>query len=222
MKKRIVTSGVLLGIAFGIIASQGVLAMTKEKSLQGLCVVIDAGHGGVDPGKVTKDEVLEKDINLEIAMILGKMMEKEGADIVYTREKAEGKMNDEGEGLTLKKRCEIIANHTPDMVISIHQNSFYDRQVKGAQVFYYEASRKGEQLAKSIQGGIHKYVDSNNHRGAKANQQYYLLRNTACPSVIIECGFLSNDDECKKLQNKEYQKQLSYGILRGIREYVEE
>ena len=103
-----------------------------------------------------------------------------------------------------------------DLAVSIHQNSYPDPAIKGAQVFYYTSSVEGKQLAKRLQERLVKGLDPQNHRQAKANDSYYLLKKTACPIVIVECGFLSNENETALLKRGEYQQRLAVVIASGL------
>ena len=187
-------------------------------------IVIDPGHGGYDPGKVGVLKTLEKDINLAIALQLEKELKANNIDVVMTRTEdidystsgtGSKKVND------LNSRINIINEAAPEMVISIHQNSFGDSSVKGAQVFYYgDEKNTSYELANSIQTSLISDIDSNNHRTPKSNTSYYMLKKTKYPTVIVECGFLSNAEEEKKLGNTDYQNQVAKAICHGILNYL--
>lgn len=188
-------------------------------------VVIDAGHGGYDPGKIAVNDALEKDINLLIAGYLKEALEKENVEVIMTRT-TDTDFRDNGADYIktkdLKLRCEIIENADADYCISIHQNSFTDSSVKGAQVFYYSGSMEGEKLARVIQNSLIENIDRDNTRVAKANDDYYMLVNSHCPAVIVECGFLSNRVEAEKLCDSDYQKKTAEAICQGFIAYLEE
>ena len=138
-------------------ATHGVRDAVSGRAVEGMKVMIDAGHGGNDPGKVAADGSLEKDINLEIALCLGDYLEKKGMDVYYIRQKdmglySPGSTSKKSEDL--KKRCEIIEDIDPDITISIHQNSYQESYVKGAQVFYYSQSVQGKALAEALQENL--------------------------------------------------------------------
>ena len=118
----------------------------------------------------------------------------------------------------MKKRAETANTSKADLFVSIHQNSFQNSKVKGAQVFYYEDSEDSKRLALCIQNRL-KEVDSNNNRVAKSNNNYYMLKKTSVPAVIVECGFLSNSEENEKLKDKKYQKDIAWAIYLGILDY---
>ena len=184
-----------------------------------LCVVVDAGHGGDDPGKIGINGAPEKDINLQIAQKLKKYLEAEDVEVVLTRETEDGLYDAHASNKKvqdMKRRIEIIEKTDPVLTVSIHQNSYPDPAIKGAQVFYYTSSVEGKQLAKRLQERLVKGLDPQNHRQAKANDSYYLLKKTACPIVIVECGFLSNPQEEALLTDSVYQERVAWNIFMGI------
>jgi N-acetylmuramoyl-L-alanine amidase len=191
----------------------------------GLCVVIDAGHGGDDPGKVGVDNVLEKDINLQIALILKNYLENEGIRVVMTREDEGGLYDADASNKKvqdMKRRIEVIDATEPDITVSIHQNSYPEEYVHGAQVFYYTDSAEGKLLAEEIQAQLIEKADPENTRVIKANDSYYMLKKTSVPIVIVECGFLSNREETEKLCTAEYQDRIAWAVHMGIVRYLEE
>lgn len=225
MKKRIeVIMGVVLLVAAGFLAKRGAIYVQQSKvGEEKTCIVIDAGHGGTDPGKIGINGKKEKDINLQIAKELKKKLEKEGIEVVMTRESDEGLYNSSSRNKKvddMKKRCKIIDEAKPVFTISIHQNSYPEEYVKGAQVFYYGQSQEGKELAEILQESMVQQLDKENHRTAKANESYYLLKKTESPTVIVECGFLSNSEEAKLLADKDYQKKVAEAIHTGIKKYL--
>lgn len=187
------------------------------------CVVIDAGHGGEDPGKVGINGALEKDINLEIALLVKNYLEQNDIRVVMTREDENG-LNDAGASnkkvQDMKRRIAKIEEAAPRLTVSIHQNSYPEEYVHGAQVFYYNGSGSGERLAASVQKQMVKLLDPENKRQIKANDSYYLLKKTGTPIVIVECGFLSNQEEAAKLCTPEYQDRVAWAIHMGIIQYL--
>lgn len=186
-------------------------------------VVLDAGHGNIDPGKVGADGALEKEINLSITQYLKEYLEESGVTVVLTR-KDDSPLYKETDSNKkrgdMSTRIAIIEEADPAIVVSIHQNSYPDSSVSGPQVFYYSASKEGKSLAETIQKSFSYAVEEKKIRTAKANQDYYLLIHTPCPTVICECGFLSNPEECAKLQQEEYQKKVAWSVYLGIMEYL--
>ncbi len=189
------------------------------------CVVIDAGHGGDDPGKVGINGAKEKDVNLEIARLVKQYLEANDIRVVMTRETEEGLYDDKAANKKvqdMKRRIEVMDETKPDAVVSIHQNSYPEEYVHGAQVFYYTGSSKGQKLAESIQRQLVIKADPENRREIKANDSYYLLKKTTIPIVIAECGFLSNTEEAKKLCSADYQRRVAWAICMGILRYINE
>ena len=211
---------VIMAVKYGSIHVTGSGdAYIKEKPV----VVIDAGHGGTDPGKVGVDGSLEKDINLAVAERLKTYLEQDDVKVVMTRETDTGLYSDTDSRkkmADMKKRCEIIEESGADLVISIHQNSYHEEPVSGGQVFYYRDSAKGKELAEILQERFDYVLGDQNRRLPKANGNYYLLLHVKCPIVIVECGFLSNRKEAALLNSGEYQDKLAYTIHMGIMEYL--
>lgn len=195
----------------------------SQRMQEKFCVVIDAGHGGDDPGKVGINGVLEKDINLEIAKKLKAFLEAADVKVIMTRTDGEGLYDAHASNKKvqdMKRRIEIIEEAQPQLVVSIHQNSYHEEYVHGAQVFYYADSETGKKLAQLIQKRFVVTVDGENKREAKGNDSYYLLKKTSRPIVIVECGFLSNETEAGKLTDAAYQEKTAWAIHMGILQYL--
>ena len=186
--------------------------------------MLDAGHGGADPGKVAADGTLEKDINLAIAEKVKEKLEKQGLTVCMTRETDEmvhEKGMAEEKRADMRLRCEKINTSGARCAVSIHQNSFTDTSASGAQVFYYTASEEGRRFAGLMQAELIRQVDPTNRRVSKANDSYYLLRKTTIPLLIVECGFMSNPSEAKQLQDEAVQEKIAGAICTGIQQYLE-
>ncbi|MBQ2287684.1 MAG: N-acetylmuramoyl-L-alanine amidase [Lachnospiraceae bacterium] len=188
-------------------------------------VVIDPGHGGNDPGGIGVSGVLEKDVNLSVALFLKENLEQQGIEVVMTRETDQGLYSETAKNKKkedLAKRIQIIEESRPDFVLCIHQNIFTDAKYSGAQVFYYEKSEEGAKLASAIQDQLIAGVDPSNNRVPKSNMNYYMLKQSPVPIVIVECGFLSNIEEEAKLGTLEYQRDLAWNIYLGTMHYLNE
>ncbi len=186
-------------------------------------VVIDAGHGGIDPGKVGINQALEKDINLIIAKKVKRYLELSDVEVIMTREGEEGLYRPEDSNKKvqdMKNRVALIDSSGADLAVSIHQNSYSEEYVKGAQVFYYATSLQGKSVAEVMQKTLAEILDKENHREAKANDSYYLLKKTQTPIIIAECGFLSNSEEAGLLMQEEYQDRVAWAIHLGILRYL--
>ncbi len=220
---QVIMAGILL-ISMFFVAKEGAVYVSsmQAKSREKICVVVDAGHGGADPGKVGINNQLEKDINLKIAKLLKRFLQAEGIEVIMTRE-GDGGLYDEGAAnkkvQDMKKRLEIIEASDAVLVVSIHQNSYHEEYVKGAQVFYYATSDRSKRLAEMLQEQL-KELEPDNKREAKGNDSYFLLKKTSKPIVIVECGFLSNREEAERLSDEVYQEKLAWNIHMGIMKYV--
>ena len=220
---KLVMVGILM-VSMFVLAREGAVYVTslQVENKSRACVVIDAGHGGSDPGKVGINNQLEKEINLKIAEILKELLQAEGIEVVMTRESDAG-LYDEGASnkkvQDMKRRLEIIEKADPVIVVSIHQNSYHEEYVKGAQVFYYTTSESSRQLAEVIQEQL-RSLDPDNRREAKGNDSYFLLKKTSKPIVIVECGFLSNREEAEKLSSALFQEKMAWNIHMGIMKYL--
>ena len=186
-------------------------------------IVIDPGHGGNDPGKIGINDVLEKDVNLAISLKLKEILEQNDCKVIMTREADQG-LYQEGDSnkkvADLHARCQIINDSGADAVISIHQNSFTSESSKGSQVFYQTTSGEGKVLAEILQEQLVSGLDPENNRVAKANSDYYMLKNTQAPMVIVECGFLSNSQEAELLTQEAYQRRVAWAVALGTLQYV--
>ena len=165
-------------------------------------IVIDPGHGGQDPGKVSADGVQEKEINLSIAKKMQKILEAEGIVVIMTRE---DDTSSDRKSEDMRRRVEIIEESKPIAAVSIHQNSFSNHAVRGPQVFYFEGAEIGKELATIMQSELWT-MDKEHRREIKANNNYYMLKYTTVPTVIVECGFLSNEEEATLLADEKYQE----------------
>jgi len=182
-------------------------------------IVLDAGHGGWDPGKTGTAGAHEKDLNLAVVEKLAEYLEQGGAEVILTRG------NDDALGSGKKgdmaERKRIVNESGAELLVSIHQNAFPSAKAKGAQVFYHKNSENGKILAECMQESMRTRVDRGNQRKAKENTDYYILRATEIPAVIVECGFLSNREEEKLLNDEAYQEKLAWAIYCGILDYFE-
>ena len=228
MKEKAVVLLLLFGIllfgnAFFERAEQEQIIDTAGMVKELPVVVIDAGHGGKDPGKVGTNGVLEKDINLCIANRLKALLEQNDIVVVMTREEDKDLASEQASNRKnedLRARAMLVEESSPAVMVSIHQNSYTSEEVDGAQVFYYSGSETGKLLGTMVQNHLKQEIKDGNHRVPKANKEYYLLKKAQCPSVIVECGFLSNPTEAALLSTNEYQEKIAFAIHLGIMEYI--
>lgn len=212
---------VLAGLLFAGDKVRTYVSVQQENVRRNL-VILDPGHGGKDPGKVGADEELEKDINLAISLKVREKLEEDGMEVVMTREKDVMLSDGDADNKKLEdlnSRIDIINEQQPAIAVSIHQNSYSDPAVRGAQVFYFTHSDKGKQAAEALQKELLEF-DRENTRDIKANDTYYLLKKTEVPTVIVECGFLSCPGEAELLTDEAYQEELAGAIAKGIESWV--
>lgn len=211
-----------ISLSNAIILSDDKLFIEAVGYKENRIIVIDAGHGGEDSGAIGVNGAFEKDLNLEIANLLGKYFENAGYTVVYTRteDKLLYKEEENIKGFRkiydLKNRLKIAEQYTDSYLISIHMNSFGDAKYSGLQVYYSENNEKSQRLASSIQDNVRNKLQKENKRTIKKGKDIYLMENAKNPAVLIECGFLSNQEECDRLCEKEYQKELCFAIVCGI------
>lgn len=220
---------VVLFLTFNILmitAAVNINTAVSSKSVRSIpSVVIDAGHGGEDGGAVSDDGVLEKDINLEISQKTSAMLYMLGFDVTETR--TDDTALDNGEETIrlrkvsdMKNRLKIYDSSDENVVISIHQNKFTQSKYHGTQIFYSPNNPNSKKLAENIRFSVKGLLQPDNERECKqADNGIYLLKNTHNPAVIVECGFISNKEEYKKLIDSEYQKQMAFSISAGFLNY---
>lgn len=180
------------------------------------CVIIDAGHGGGDPGAIGLNGTLEKEINLSIALKLQEFIEKNGGVVLMSRTSDEGLGNSKREDMKVRKK--LREENSGDIFVSIHLNSFPRATCSGAQTFYAD-NDESKLLAEKVQKNMVKFLDESNTRIAKKLNSVYLLKKVNIPSIIVECGFLSNSLEEKLMSSDEYQSKIAFSIYAGILEY---
>jgi len=192
---------------------------------ENITILIDPGHGGIDSGAISKDGIMEKEINLKISNKLKDNLLKEKFKVVMTREKDEGLYTNDGrirkkKVEDLNNRCKLKKNTNCDMFISIHLNMFPQSKYSGAQV-WYSKNEESQKLSHILQKNFVNDLDKNNNRKEKAaKSSYKVLRcEDTRPSVLVECGFLSNDQEKSKLITDEYQSKIADSIARSVKEY---
>lgn len=199
--------------------------MTKPVLKQ--TVIIDAGHGGDDGGAIGIDGTVEKDINLDIALKLEKLLKFYGFDVIMTRTEDIMTCDDGLDSLRKRKVSDIhnrfdVLEKNPDAVfISIHQNKFEDNSQHGTQVFYSGNNDESKLLAESIQNSIVSVLQPDNSRVVKkSGSGIYLLYHAKLPAVLVECGFISNHAEVKRLNDENYRMKIAILIADGLIKYL--
>ncbi|MDR2532765.1 MAG: N-acetylmuramoyl-L-alanine amidase [Oscillospiraceae bacterium] len=237
MKKIMSTGNLKLPLTLAFLVCFVIVALTANSRAPSIpatagvnsarpIIVIDAGHGGADPGCVGVSGELEKNINLAIALNLRELLEFSGFTVIMTRE-TDISIHDEGiEGLRgqklsdMENRKEIVRNYPDSVFISIHQNQFTEPQYFGAQMFYSTVNRNNFSLAQIMQSKFRELHPENNREAKLIDGELYLFKSTPQPALLIECGFLSNADDAGRLGNSDYQKEVSFTIYRGLIEFL--
>lgn len=215
----------MLLVSIGFISKS--TTATYSLPIRSAVIVIDAGHGGRDPGASGASGLTEEEVNLKIALKLRRLVEQGGGTAIMIREDDTGLYTEGGNGKETRKREDLRNRHTlinscgADIFISIHLNSFPQSQYYGAQAFYQKNDDKSGKLAESIQNEVIKVLNRGNERKAKSTDSIYLLKNNNMPGVLIECGFLSNREEEHLLDDDHYQEKIAWSIFVGIVKYME-
>ena len=208
-------------------AFSNITARTDSDSMeQQPMIVIDAGHGGEDGGAEV-DGVLEKDINLSIAGKLSEILRLCGCRVTEIRDEDISVYDSDAQTLRekkvsdLKRRVKIANENDNNILVSIHQNKFDNSAYSGAQLFYSSNHDDSRVLAESIRSAITSLLQKDNTRELKpAGSDIYLLDHAEVPAVIVECGFLSNQQERSKLMDDDYQNEMAYAVAMGVLEYI--
>lgn len=213
---------VLTAITSGAVATR---VYTDNKNT--ISVVVDAGHGSPDGGAVGFSKTEEKDINLSIAKKLCEVLEGKGIRVIMTRKEDSGIWDEDAKTIREKKvsdmnnRLEIMKKSKADLFLSIHMNSFSDSVANGLRVFYDKNHPEGEEIAKKIQDSICKITGAEGQSIKTADSKLFLMKNPPMPSILIECGFISNPKEEEKLKNDEYQSEIAWAIAESVEKCYE-
>ena len=220
----------LVSITFGKIVEkrkdEAVSASTKNENV---AIVIDPGHGGEDPGSVADDGTLEKDLNLEIANLVKALCILNGQEVKMTRTE-DTLLYDYYDDLQdytgkkkiydLKNRLKIAEESKGALYLGIHMNKFSQAKYSGVQIYYSKNATESYSIASDLSKSIKTYLQPNNNRQIKgADSSIYILNNIENPAILVECGFLSNENELAMLKNEEYRAKLALVIFSSIYNY---
>ena len=214
----LLTAGAMLRMSRGEIVTEN--TQMQPGALQGITVCIDPGHGGYDGGAVGRDSgVKEKAVNLNWAKTLKTVLENEGAKVTLTRDQDTALAEEGRERKRRDLQARVDKAQNADIFLSLHMNEYPDRSQSGPQVFYTAGNEKGRLLAGALQQSMNEMLSPVRPRSANRGD-YYVLRNQQNACVLIECGFLSNAEEEKRLLDKDYRRRGAESILRGVTEYL--
>lgn len=212
-------------LTIALLGSKSVSVFVENSPVNGRkCVIIDAGHGGIDGGAISCSGATESTINLQIALRLDDLMHLIGIHTVMIRTTDES-MHTQGQTIAakkisdLKQRVNIVNNTANAILVSIHQNHFTDSRYSGAQIFY-SGTEESDVLAQSLQSLFVHTLNPGSKRSAKKATGIYLMRNIQCTAVLVECGFLSNPAEEVKLRSEDYQKKICCVLAAGVSSYL--
>lgn len=227
-RKKVILTAVLC-ITAGIAVGTGLRYFPQKSTLRAdgerLRVIVDAGHGAPDGGAVGADGTQEKDINLAIARKLEEVLTGKGIEVVMTRIDDNGLQED---GLStirqmkksdMNKRMSIMKNSSADLFVSIHMNYFKKESANGLHVFYAQNHPEAEELAKSIQERVSGITGAATHTVKTADKSLFLMKKPPLPAILVECGFISNGAEVRKLKTDDYQSRIAWAIGDSIEKY---
>ena len=231
-KKRIIFLTLAIFLPIGMFVLQTAGNINTNKTVETMAtpvssktIIVDAGHGGEDGGAVSGNGVSEAEINLKIALKLQQLLEQSGSNVVLTRSDdnaiydVDKKTLREKKNSDIRNRVKIGNNSSADIFVSIHLNKIPENQYYGWQTFFKDGNEDGKRLATCIQNNLNETMQKENKRTPLKINNVYIIKHVEIPTVIVECGFLSNSEEEKQLQQEEYQTKLAWGIYNGIMEY---
>lgn len=218
---------IVLGIIIFVSAIGYLIPIKGEKfEATGKVIVIDPGHGGEDPGAKSSDGLQEKHVNLAIALKLKKLIDASGNKCVLTRNSDELHYSDGTKAMRAKRREDIeyrknvVKSCNADIFVSIHLNSFTQTQYRGVQTFYPRNFPESKKLAEIIQKELIETVDRNNKRVSLVRNDIMIFENISIPTVLVECGFLSNSSDVKALKKDEHLEKIARAIFIGCIKYL--
>ena len=238
-KKRVFIIFFFIMLSFAIYVGKNTQLNTRnERSIgdavqvtslpvSGKVVILDAGHGTPDEGAESKNGTTEAQINLKIVLKIQQLLEQSGCTVILTRSDENAIYDLDAKTLKQKKvsdihnRVKIGNESSADIFVSIHLNKINQQQYYGWQTFYNTKNEKSKDLAEQIQGNLNETMQKENNRIAMKLNTVYIMKHVEIPISIVECGFLSNPQEEKELQQDEYQNQLAWGIYNGIISYFQ-
>lgn len=198
------------------IGFSGIVAYSASK-FNGITIVLDAGHGGRDGGSVGANGTIEKEINMDYTLLLKEKLTKAGYRVELTRKNDDGLYSELAKNKKLsdmKARCEIIKRANPNLVVSIHMNSFSNKSARGANTYYRADDKASQAVGDLIQKSLHTQCNTNSTQSKVGD--YYILKCSYYTSVLIECGFISNPEEENLLNSNQYKEKFTDAVCNGI------
>lgn len=226
-RKKIIflSSAIVLSIFFSSVNIENTSAPVSSTPVSNHTIILDAGHGSPDGGAVGQDGSIESELNLDIVLKLQKLLEASNCTVILTRSDENGIYESTAETIReqkvsdMKSRADIANNSNAEMFVSIHMNKLEQTKYSGWQTFYKNKDETSKEIAENIQTSLNYFIKKENSRTIKSISGIYLTKNVEIPLVIVECGFLSNEEENKLLQTDDYQNELAWSIYIGIMDY---
>lgn len=222
----IIISVIAVGLVFVNSGTEDDIAI-ESNDVNVPLIIIDAGHGGMDGGAVSADGTQEQYLNLDIALKMNEYLTSLGYKTLLTRKDDNSLHDADADSIREQKvsdihnRFKIIEENPDSIFVSVHQNYFTQSQYSGTQVFYSPNNPLSESLANCIQSSVVESLQPDNTRKIKkSDSSIYLLYNSEIPTVLVECGFLSNAEETEKLKDEEYRQQMAQAVCKGIIKYL--
>ena len=225
MLSAILVSVLVFGVQLSVRQKQELTVETTSTPTSDKTIVIDAGHGTPDEGAESKNGTTEAEINLKIALKVQNLLEQTGCTVILTRSDENAIYDLDSKTLKQKKvsdiknRVKIGNQSSADIFVSIHLNKIPQQQYYGWQCFFNSKNENSKKLAEQLQENLNDSIQKENKRVAMKLDTVYIMKNVEIPISIVECGFLSNPEEEKQLQEDEYQNRLAWGIYNGITDY---
>lgn len=216
---------IVFSIFFSSITTNNYIEPVSSTPISNHTIILDAGHGTPDGGAVGSDGSIESDLNLKIVLKLQKLLESSNCTVILTRSDENGIYETDADTIRkqkvsdMKSRAFIANNSNAEVFISIHMNKLEQKQYSGWQTFYKNDDEISKKIAQSVQLSLNHFIKKENSRTIKSISGIYLTKNVDIPLVLVECGFLSNDEENKLLQTNSYQDELAWSIYIGIMDY---
>lgn len=236
IKRKLISGGILsICSVFAVMAGAHISQKASDNAIpvsvgqfeETPVIILDAGHGGFDGGCTSAEGIPEKGINLNIMLKLRDMLEMNGYEVIVTRDEDRSIHDDGIEGLSAQKssdmdnRLDIFNSRDHAVCVSIHQNQFNESRYSGAQMFYSSTNKKSEPLAKAIQKRFVEFLQPDNSREIKqCGKELFLCYYSKNPTVMVECGFLSNPEEAALLADEDYQSKVAFTIFSGINDFA--
>lgn len=217
MKRKWIIALIVTSICLIFLFVHTIRSSEQRKHIRPFLIVIDPGHGGKDQG-ASRDTIYEEDINFQVALYLKNLLEMQDVTVIMTRTMDVDLASNQSKNRKredLQQR--VIIMEDADVFVSIHMNISLDTSVKGSQVFFGKGNEESEKLANTITTELKKL---NQSKFEPKIGNYYILNETTTTGVLIECGFLSNEEEREKLTKSKYQEKIAYAICVGIMEYI--